>query len=428
MTNQDISQMREMNSRKRFLASIILVIVVVATGVYSLLLYFVPVVSPYPPCVDFHCGYVSTLRLNFPLTDMAYDNISGNVVFAGGDQFIAMDPATDSLVQDIQLPGALCSGFLTLPIDWKSGTIFVPAPCGEVTLINATTGRVKSEISLNMTTANQSLIGDMAFDPQTNDLYLVGGSQPPTSGGNVSINITVVNTIDAKVVRVITLSGDGGGITFDPQTGDLYVSETDQLVVINGSTNFVDGTIRGNMSVGAVAYDHSDGDLFVSGPSMECPLCTATNVSVISPKSSSLIRSVPIGGQVEAFAEDPAQGLLFISVYSPYDSGLIAVVSSSSYALLASINCYDSPDNLAFDGGDGILYGSVNMTGTIEVVSRTAPPEPLLIVVGMVLIGAMVPFLLVAIRNRKYDLSLVPESLDHGLLIPKESEDPTFHR
>ncbi len=195
----------------------------------------------------------------------------------------------------------------------------------------------------------------VAYDPIDRDLFVLN-YLPGT--------VSVVNTSTDSVVHTVylgpLLSNLPQNITFDPVTGDAYVttnsvSGNGSVLAINGTTDRVTATIPfppSNVPSGA-AYDSKNRDLYVSLANTT-PTFWTYSLAVISPASDRIVGFVPeAGGYEAAIAFDPANGDLYVLDST---NNVVEVVRGSTNQLIEniSVNCG------AEDGGGAIGYDPAN--------------------------------------------------------------------
>lgn len=121
-----------------------------------------------------------------------------------------------------------------------------------------------------------------------------------------------VDVIDATTNEVVGYIGVGAqpeGVAYDPSTGDIYVanSQSDNLTVIDGLTNAVlDPSIPTGLHPFAIAFDPQDGVAYIANQG-------GSNLTVLGPPGYSGLRSAPVGNGPSALAYDPDNGDLYVA-------------------------------------------------------------------------------------------------------------------
>jgi YVTN family beta-propeller protein len=135
---------------------------------------------------------------------------------------------------------------------------------------------------------------------------------------------------------------------FDPVSGDLFVPEydSDNVSVINGSTQEVVTTVAVGANPVAAVYDPTNGLVYVVNAG-------SSNVSVISGSDNAVVLSVGVGSFPNAPTLDPVSGDIYVS---NSDSGNVTVISATTNQVTATISVGDEPDQPVFDSTNGDLY------------------------------------------------------------------------
>ena len=114
------------------------------------------------------------------------------------------------------------------------------------------------------------------------------------NGGSNSL--TVLDGATDKVVGNVTVGTQPEGIAYDSSNGYLYVDlygdsglgHLSDVTVVNGATNSVVGSVPVGMYPLGIAYDPSNGDIYVAN-------AWSNNVTVIDGASDTVVGSITVG-------------------------------------------------------------------------------------------------------------------------------------
>ena len=201
-----------------------------------------------------------------PLTGFGTES---NVVYVGNAPYgLAYDPATGetfvavsgsncimAIKNDSQVVGdiALGNGSADFIAFDQANSLLYAALVGNnsIAVINTTSDTVVSSIPVPTSS------GWLAYDPASQTIYSVNRE---SNAAYVLSNETLVGTI--------TLTGLPFAIAFDPSDGDMYVTDNaGQVFIINGTTNSLMGTLQvagASSTLLGVAYNPVDHGMYVT--------------------------------------------------------------------------------------------------------------------------------------------------------------------
>jgi YVTN family beta-propeller protein len=206
----------------------------------------------------------------------------------------------------------------------------------------------------------------LSYDPGDMDMWVVGQG----NGGNWLTPINAANTIGtAYSLGPLVPSG----LTYDPTNGDIYVVVQDQatggntsVLAIDPSSGAVVATIPTPNTIENIAYDPSNQELYAPALFSELAVINATlgrNVANIS--LSSVGGATPINT-----IYDPVNG----DLYTTDDAqSSVDVVNAAQGKLVATIPVGLEPIGLALNASGTEIFVASLDTGTIAVISLTAP-------------------------------------------------------
>ncbi len=271
--------------------------------------------------------------------------------------------------------------------DRDLGELFVPNYSdGNVSVINDTTGEFVTNISVG--NPNEISPEGGAYDPVTRQVFVASGSA----------NVSVIDAATATLVANVSVGGTTSSATFDPTTGQIYVTNlgsdnvsllseahgtwgllanlsigspqrsavydpyAQQMFVtdeLTGNVTAIDGadsSVIGNVSVGTfpwgMAYDPVDGDVFVAN-------VFSDSLSILNGSTDTAVATISVGNLPVGLAVVPSTEEVLVVGLGPE----LDVVSISSGQLVGAV---DVPQG----GGFGIVYD--NGTGDADIAERDA--------------------------------------------------------
>ena len=207
--------------------------------------------------------------------------------------------------------------------------------------------------------------GDLAYDSSTGEIFV--GTY--LGIGNAS-SVRVLSDSNNTFLATIQLGGTPAGMAFDPSNGNLYVNYLQYVgtiaslgwvSVVSDKSNSVVGTIQvgddSDLPHDNVAYDSGRGEIYVSN--------LDGTVSIISDENNTVVQTISpyfgccgSGGQsysaeLGAIAYDSAKGELFVT--HPY-SNFVSVISDSTNKNDVGITVAAGPSAIAYDFGKGEIF------------------------------------------------------------------------
>lgn len=233
------------------------------------------------------------------------------------------------------------------------------------------------------------------------DIYVtnVSATSPPYFYATTSNIVSVINGSTNKVVANVTVGDYPQALAFDSGNGDLYVTTLYGTVsVIDGSVNKAVVNITTGGYPDGVAYDPESGDIYVCvqvpipvGPHMfnPIPIDVAAyngNVSVIDGSTNAVVATVPVGQTPSGIAFDPSDGDIYVANSA---SDTVSVIDGLSNMVVASVTVGTGPSGITFDSANGDIYVANGGSNTVSVIP-TSPPTSLLPPWAILTTGAIV--------------------------------------
>jgi DNA-binding beta-propeller fold protein YncE len=186
--------------------------------------------------------------------------------------------------------------------------------------------------------------------------YEVVQTKPSTSS-------SCTDCVKATVPTGSGYGSAGNDIAYDSANGNLFVSSSDQyswsVTVINGSTDTVSTVVTDTGRPLALAYDSSNGDVYVAN-------WIGNNVTVIDGRSDAILTSIELppqnfsaGGGPYNILYNPFNGFLDVVEYDP---AYLVQIDGSTNQVAGYTPYWDYDDVLTANPTDGNLYAAVNTT------------------------------------------------------------------
>jgi len=131
---------------------------------------------------------------------------------------------------------------------------------------------------------------------------------------------------------------------------------------IAGMVNAAGNTITVGTSPSGIAYDSTNGDLYVANSGYN-------TVSVISDSSNSVIKTITVGNGPTGVVYDSGRSEIYVTNYG---SNSVSVISDSSNLLLKTITVGTSPSNIAYDSGQNKIFVVNSADNTVSVISDSS--------------------------------------------------------
>lgn len=269
------------------------------------------------------------------------------------DALYVVSGETDTVTRTIPLgdyPQALC-------YDNANGDLFVAvepnSPIGEVnlTVVSAKSGDVLATYPIGQDLGVKA----MACDPQTGDVF-VGYTSGCICDVGVSEFSSVNGTFFQRFPSMLYVPQD---VVYDPRNGDVYVTGSSNLTVINGSTS----TISREVAIGSystmVGVDSLTGDVYVADPLTQ-------NLTVLSDTNFTILANLTMGSSPDAIACDNAGGEVYVANSG---SGNLTVINGSS--VVGTVLVGTAPVDLAYDAENSYLYVAPGEGSALTLVATT---------------------------------------------------------
>lgn len=244
---------------------------------------------------------VSVLAADTPNTvqEVAVDPVSGNVyaVNQGYDNVMVVNGSTFNQTATISI-GDSSFGIAYDPLNGllyatSSNPLTNSYENGTVAVIDPSTNKVTKLINVGIDPV------DIAIDTANGDIFV------PNQRSN---NVSVIDGANGSVIDSVNLGNGPRGAAFDAINGDIYVTEYENVSVVNGTTDRLVDTIpiqRGAFGFG-ITFDQQSGLMYVADQGTK-------NVTVIDPRSNTVIGNIMVGGYPAKAILDPVNGDLYVA-------------------------------------------------------------------------------------------------------------------
>jgi YVTN family beta-propeller protein len=212
----------------------------------------------------------------------------------------------------------------------------------------------------------------LAFDSGRGEVFVANSE---------SNNVSVINDTTNKVIAWIYVGGFPNGIAYDPGKGEVFVAneDSDDVSVISDTTNEVVATVPVGAYPIHVAYDSGRSEVFVTNSA-------SNNSSVISDATNKVVANVALGYAPDGVAYDSGKGEVFVANFG---SNNVSVISDATNKVVATVPVGDSPaGGVAYDSGRSEVFVANVGSGNVSVISDSTNAVVHTIAVGYLSYGA----------------------------------------
>lgn len=164
---------------------------------------------------------------------------------------------------------------------------------GTVAVIDPSTNKVTKLINVGIDPI------DIAIDTANGNIFV------PNQSSN---NVSVIDGANGSVIGSVNVGHDPRGAAFDSINGDIYVTDFDNVSVINGTTARLVDTIpiQREASGFGITFDQQSGLMYVADQGTK-------NVTVINPRNNTVMGNIMVGGYPYKAILDPVNGDLYVA-------------------------------------------------------------------------------------------------------------------
>jgi YVTN family beta-propeller protein len=268
---------------------------------------------------------------------------------------------------------------ISLAFDPANGDIYVANyMSNNVTVISSSSNSVVATIAVGMFPTA------VAFDPNNDEIYVAneGPGFEPGSGPAAPGSVSVISSSTNSVVATVSIAGSSAGgevFAFDTITGNVYLanngySPANTVTVISGSTNSVIATLPVGTFPSGLAFDPSNGDIYVAR--IPDPDSISNSLLVISGSTNTVLANVTVGAALGTITFDPINDNIYLTdSIQPYPSSVIGsvyTISGLTNMVIANVTVGLDPYWTAFDPANGNVYIANSGSDSVSVIAPTA--------------------------------------------------------
>ena len=198
----------------------------------------------------------------------------------------------------------------------------------------------------------------VAYDPSNGYVYVTNW---------FSNNVYVINGTTNSVIKTVSVGSGPLGVAYDPSNGYVYVTNycSNNVFVINGSNNSVIEAVSvdffSNSYPVAVAYDPSNGYVYVTNQG-------SNSVSVINGTTNSIIKTISVRNNPEGVAYDPSNGYVYVANWG---SNSVSVINGTTNSVIKTVSVGSGPAGVEFDSSNGYVYVAICGSNSVSVINGT---------------------------------------------------------
>jgi YVTN family beta-propeller protein len=233
-------------------------------------------------------------------------------------------------------------------------TFTVPASVGGPDAVVASEAGANSVIA-NVPTGSQPYPYNVVYDSGKGEIFVANYG---------SDNVTVINDTTDAVVANIAVGGAPYATAYDPANGDVYIANanSNNVSVIDDSTNTVIATVAIGSSAYQAVYDSGTNEIFVA-------TYHSDNVSVISGATNTLVATVEVGSGPVAVGYEAASGEVFVA---NFNSNNVSVINDTNNSLVATVAVGSGAYAVTYDSGAGEMFVPNLYDNNVSVISGTS--------------------------------------------------------
>jgi len=178
-----------------------------------------------------------------------------------------------------------------------------------------------------------------------------------------SNNLSVIDGSTNGINSTISESGGATGVTYDPVMNKIYLNNglSNTVTVMNGSTNSVISTIPVGTSPSGIDIDTKTNRVYVANSG-------SNSVSVIDGSTNSVIATIPVGSTPFNLAVNPNLDKVYVGNFF---SNTISVIDGTTNSVTTTISSINSPGVVAVDPKTNKVYVGNFFTGSVSVINAS---------------------------------------------------------
>ena len=261
-----------------------------------------------------------------------------------------------------------------IAFDQLDGDIYVAnSNSSSVSVINGFTGQVSATVRL------PPIGGPSALTVDTADDYVYVTIDLSNFGCGAD-NVTAISGETNQEVRGVNLNGEATGVAYDSANGRVYIATpTWGGICVNGGIQMVYGantTLAGSIQSGlypnAVCYDWHNQLVYVTNSGSD-------NVTIINSSTDRTVGSIPVGSEPSGIAFDSSNGQLYVA---NSNSSSVTMINATTNSVIGSLPVGSDPVGVAVDTSRDFVYVTNLNSNNLTVINGTTDRVEKSITVG----------------------------------------------
>jgi YVTN family beta-propeller protein len=297
-------------------------------------------------------GIVGSIQLGLEPEAAAFDTASDElgVVMSDQNALWLFNATTDVRLQTIPV------GVAPADIVYDSiNECFYVSNSGSstVSVVNGTTNHLVATVSV------ETQPGAMAFAPSYGYVFVADGN------GQGSPDVTEIRGADNTVVAHLPMGGTVAGVAYDATNGDLYVGTGSGITVLDPISKATVTTIPTAYLQPTLGIDGATGEVLAGGV-FDTSFGISANLSIIDPATNQILANVTVGDATDGIDYDVETGLAYVA--SAFND-TVSVVNISESTTVGTLSVGSSPAGISDDGSAGQLFVTNSDSGTLSIVT-----------------------------------------------------------
>lgn len=238
-----------------------------------------------------------------------------------------------------------------LTIDFVKNEIYVAQEFSQtVRVIDGATSTIVRELPV----PGGSPIGELAFDPNDNHLYVIR---------NDIASVAVLDYRDGALLSTLPVDAHYGDLALNPQTQRLYISSPleNKVSVVDTATDTVVATIPVGKNPRGIAVDPATNRVYVA-------IADDHQVGVIDAVTNNLLAIIPVGTTPIDIAVNPSTNRIYTSNLGSKD---VTIIDSKAERVVTQIPLEAQPLRLAILPDLNRVYVSTDEGNGVYVIQDT---------------------------------------------------------
>lgn len=227
--------------------------------------------------------------------------------------------------------------------------------------------KVNSDINLQVGSGPDGI----AYNPFNTYMY-VNNPDAAQEYAGASGNVSIINSRTNSIVHTVNVGFGPMGIAYDPYNTLIYVADYSGachfLSVINSSTYAVSDIYLGSAGYPTeIAYDPVNHNIYVDEGSYNC--FKGCSVAVINSSTNAVVDQIHVGADPAGIAFDPSNGEMYVTDYM---SDEVSVINSTTNTVTKEILLSSPPDCVAYDPENQFMYVGFESIGGVSLINTSS--------------------------------------------------------